>query len=198
MASKIDTHCVSSEPLTFRCPIWNVDPLRGPDVIGEFRLRCQVCGLAPWRLIDVDPRFGYLQLDLQFGPNAYDGQVLEDGISGYAVFMTDQGGLRFSSDPVATVTRKQGSHHQSDYCCKDTLYTARVATQFPENVTRVMFEVVPITRAGPLPSGRLTAPVDDRGLLMAAARAAPRAGSRALAALLALAAAVATRAGDPG
>jgi len=189
---------VSQQPLTFLCPIWNVDPRRGPDIHGEYRLYCQVCGLAAWPLVDLDPRQGWLQLDVQFGPNTYRGQVLEDGVSGYAVFMTDAQGHRLQGQPVATVNRQEGPH-QSAHCCRETAYTARVAARFPANVTRVHFEVVPITRAGPLPSGRLSGPVDDRGIPAATSLAGPQSGPGAPAALLpALVAAVAARARDPG
>jgi len=200
-ATKIDTHCVSQESLLFLCPVWNVDPERAPDVLGGYRLLCQVCGLAAWPLEDLDLRLGWLQLDIQFGPNTYLGQVLEDGISGYAVFMTDPDGQRLSDEPVATVDRKEGPH-ASSYCCTETAYTARVAVRFPENVNRVLFEIVPITRAGPLPSGRLTAAVYDRGRPAALSAAAPRRPGAwppaAPGALLALAAAVAAGARDPG
>lgn len=191
----LDTPCVGQIPVTFRCPIWNVDPRREPDVEGDFRLRCEVCGLARYPLRDLDSRKGHLLLDVQFGPNTFRGSIFEVGINGYAVFLTDLDGQRISEDPVAMVP----AHEEEEvnyYCCRDTAYTVRVATEFPSDADAVLLEVVPVTGAGPLPAGRLTGAVRDMGVRAAVASArpravTPRAGCAILSATVAIGAAVA-------
>lgn len=195
MAQPIVTHCLAPIRATFRCPIWNEDPNRRPDVEGEYRLKCQVCGVSPYRLIDLDTRTGYLLVDVQFGPNLLDGEVDEGGIINYAVFMTDTMGTRLSSQPVAMVEKGPEMATETAFCCKDDAYTARIATQFPTTTDKVLFEIVPVTSAGPLPAGRLTGMVMDTvfrtSIAQARRRAAPGSTSATFALALLLAASVA-------
>jgi len=149
--------------VTFRCPVWNQNPERRPDILGNFRVLCGVCGIAPFELVDLDLRHGQLLVDVQFGPNTYMGSVNEEGILGYAVFLTDMDGERFSDLPLVTVPRQESLG--PDYCCLDTTYSVRVATPFPDTTIKVLLEIVPVADdLGVLPAGRLTAAVADRSL----------------------------------
>jgi len=167
----------------FRCPIWNIDPMRRPDVEGEFRLRCQVCGLRQAQLQDMDTRAGYLLVDVTFGPNMLDGVVNEDDIFGYAVFLTDLAGNRLTT----AVAQVDPANKTAEFCCRENAYTARVATKFPQGRSQVLLEIVPVTQVGPLPAGLLTNAVVDNTFRTAAAKAHRHASPGGPAATLAFA-----------
>jgi hypothetical protein len=167
---------VGSASLTFSCSKLNVDPTRQPDVLGDFFVNCAVCGIGIHALIDVDARPGVVMVDLAFGPNVrvdLAGEVSEDGILGYSIFLADHDGVRVTGmDPIMTFPRRQNwasAGWSADEpgaavprtCCQDDAYTARVDFELPLGVSQLRLEIAPVTVDGPLPVGRLTQVIVD-------------------------------------
>merc|ERR1712039_743835 len=121
----MDTPCMSEE-VVFYCPWYNSDSQAEPLMVGSsWQLRCAVCGVAPFRLFDVDIRKGYILLDLQFGPNWRDGNFYEDTILGYGIFLCDTSFNRLGnkSSPVAEVAAARVLPDSEVLtCCKDSYY----------------------------------------------------------------------------
>lgn len=193
------------------CPYTNRDPRRRPDLVGDYRVKCQVCALTQTDVIDVDARPGHVVVELQFGPMGMDGHVREDMVTEYAVYMVHpETGQRILPDgtggdslftidgavtwvpsravPQPTVLQSQdlnatdpdasGSYALAELCCRDDAYIVRVVSALPAGLYGVRFEVVPVVEnLGPMPSGLVTAVVQDAGHYLGAtsSQARPRA-----------------------
>lgn len=133
-------------------------------------------------MIDVDGRPGLVMVDLAFGPNRrvdLAGEVSEDGILGYSIFLADSGGVRMPGmGPIMSVPRRENwasagwsaGQPGADVprtCCQDDAYTNRLDFELPPGVSQLRLEIVPVTVDGPLPVGRLTEVIvdDDGGYL---------------------------------
>jgi len=123
----------------------------------RYRTRCRVCGIAH-QLNDTDPRPGFVAGNISFGPNAFDGYVDEEPVTGYEVYFVDGCGLPMGR-AVATVPKRSSGVPQvtgphGEYCCQSDAYMAEVIEPIPWGSDRLV--IVPVTPVGPLTVGELT------------------------------------------
>jgi len=102
-----------------------------------------------------------MQVDISWGPNAYNGVIDEvsTGIIAYGVYAIDQCGLR-SKQALAKVAA-DGIPAGSMACCDNMRYWTRVNYQLPWGVTAQTFMVVPEISLGPLDIGWVSAKIQD-------------------------------------
>eukprot|EP00931_Biecheleriopsis_adriatica_P072921 TRINITY_DN47300_c0_g1_i1.p1 TRINITY_DN47300_c0_g1~~TRINITY_DN47300_c0_g1_i1.p1 ORF type:complete len:500 (+),score=60.68 TRINITY_DN47300_c0_g1_i1:59-1558(+) len=164
----LNSPCFESSILKFECPGTNLDPQRQQNFVsGHYGVKCWICSLDDTsfdefgKIPDVDTRTGHIQFDLKFGPNMLGNVLDETPISGYAVFMTDLDGNRYSEEPNLELS-KHARDLSPQSCCAVDAYTARVTAVLPEGVEEVRFEVAPVlVGLGPLGVGRITPIVED-------------------------------------
>lgn len=161
--------CVEDMLVNFSCPAGNNDSWReptfekseGPDGIPP-RIFCEVCGLDD-SLNDTDPREGFIQLELYFGPNILavggggGGIVYELGIIGYTVYMVDSC-LRIRGAPVAEIDTIVGLDAS---CCTPKAYGVNVTAELPFNSSSMTLMIVPRTLGGNFSVGAVTRLYED-------------------------------------
>lgn len=119
---------------------------------------CRVCSLDSLVLQDTDGREGYISGRLSFGPNAINGIVNEDPVTGYSLYLVDQCGVQIGA-PLATVAKRPGVPQG---CCAHGAYTFEVKDAvLPLGHGKLRLVVVPFTPAGPVPVGEMTDVVHD-------------------------------------
>jgi len=127
----------------------------------KIHTHCQVCGGFTPDWGDTDPRIGYIQVQISWGPNSFDGIIDEEsaGILGYAVYVVSDCGER-QGNALATV-QSYGIKQGTENCCNQEMYGVNVALQLAYGVTRQAFMVVPLTSIGTLDVGWVTSPIVD-------------------------------------
>jgi len=95
-------------------------------------------------------------MTLSFGPNALDGAVDEDLVTGYEVSFVDACGQKLGG-AVATVPKRP---NVTALCCIEDAYTVTIAARLPTGAQRLA--VAPVAAgAGPLPVGELSDVIAD-------------------------------------
>lgn len=108
------------------------------------------------QLNDTDPRQDVIAGNISFGPNAVDGYIDEDPVDAYAVYFVDSC-LHPIGDAVARIPKRPGV---PTYCCLNDAYLAEIEpTRIPDGSDRLV--IVPLTTAGPMLVGELTAVISD-------------------------------------
>merc|ERR1719240_497496 len=93
----------------------------------------------------MDPREGWVMLELAFGPNMVSGTLDERGVYSYSVFLATVTGDRFFDIPALANVTTQADKADGDSCCDVDAYFARVTAELPENHSAVRLEVAPVT-----------------------------------------------------
>jgi hypothetical protein len=136
--------------VSFQCPAKNVSETLV--VEQQLQQNCNICG-GITRTTDWDGRPGWMEFQLSWGPNVFNGAVVEDtpGIEGYAVYPINDCGER---EGHALVTSYAYGIKKGQYdCCESTAYVANVLYNIPSYLTSQRFRVVPVTSMGPLDIG---------------------------------------------
>lgn len=165
----VDHPCVEQSKLVFSCPADNVDFERQPDLIsGTFRTKCKVCGLETTDFLDVDPRKRIVNMTFEFGPNALDGTVDEDGIEEYHIYFADTCGnlLPVDSDnksATGEIRRIPVDRSLEAGCCTFGAYkVGPLLARMPGEEENLTVVVVPkITGIGLLSVGHVAGLVTD-------------------------------------
>jgi hypothetical protein len=107
---------------------------------------------------DIDHRAGYIEVKISWGPNSFDGGIMEEdvGILGYAVYVVSDCGEK-QGEALATI-RALGV--PAGGCCDKTTYEATVLTE-TYGLPTMAFMVVPLTSIGALDVGWVTPLVGD-------------------------------------
>jgi len=131
------------------------------DENSKIAVNCEVCDGLTSNFGDQDSRQGFMQVDISWGPNAYNGVIneLDVGIIAYGVYAIDQCGLR-SPQALAKVAA-DGIPAGSTACCDNMRYWTRINYQLPWGVTAQTFMVVPEISLGPLDIGWVSAKIQD-------------------------------------
>lgn len=95
-------------------------------------------------------------MTLSFGPNALDGAVDEDLVTGYEVSFVDACGQKLGG-AVATVPKRP---NVTALCCIEDAYTVTIAARLPTGAQRLAVAPV-LAGAGPLPVGELSGVLAD-------------------------------------
>jgi hypothetical protein len=156
---KPTTHPCLTGYVSFTCPSSNVSE----SLVKQSMMQqhCEICA-GMTRTTDWDGRPGWMEFQLSWGPNAFDGKkIVEDttGILGYAVFAVSECGER-EGDALVTVAA-QGIKEGSVDCCETMTYVVNVPYQLPGWLTGQKFMVVPMTSIGPLDMGWVSDVVVD-------------------------------------
>jgi len=167
--SMLDSPCFEQNQLLFSCPGTNDNPNNFQELIsGHYGVKCWICSFDNFAYVDgilpdADTRTGHILVDLKFGPNMLGNKMDESPISGYAVFLDDMDGNRYSETPVITVQKREmAPSAASASCCEEAAYTARITLKLPDGVDKARFEVTPVLNGlGPLGAGRISEPVVD-------------------------------------
>lgn len=136
------------------------------DLEGGFDVKCRSCGLRSPYVEDTDGRPRQINVSFQFGPNILDNVVNEDVLIGYNVLMVT-GCQQLLGGPRLRISKRSTSDGRAvaSVCdCPTDMYEAQVVASIPSNVPgniELHFMVVPITSAGALPIGIMTAPFRD-------------------------------------
>jgi hypothetical protein len=127
----------------------------------KLQTHCQVCGGVTSDAGDIDSRVGHIEVEVSWGPNAFDGIIAEQsiGILGYAVYAANECGER-QGLPLATV-QSLGILMGTEQCCDTNKYKVTVRSQVSFGVTKQSFMVVPLTAIGPLDVGWVTSAIVD-------------------------------------
>jgi len=130
----------------------------GLEFFSKIQMHCEVCGATEGG--DLDAREGYVEVDITWGPNTFDGAIAElsVGILGYAVFAVNECGER-TGLALATVNAL-GVLDGAEPCCDLYKYWVTVRSILPQGQTYQTFMVVPLTSIGALDVG-WTASVND-------------------------------------
>jgi hypothetical protein len=130
----------------------------GLEFFSKIQMHCEVCGATEGG--DLDAREGYVEFDITWGPNTFDGAIAElsVGILGYAVFAVNECGER-TGLALATVNAL-GVLDGAEPCCDLYKYWVTVRSILPQGQTYQTFMVVPLTSIGALDVG-WTATVND-------------------------------------
>jgi len=165
----LNSPCFEQNSLVFSCPGTNKDVNRFQELMsGHYGVKCWICsfdnaayvdGILP----DADTRTGHILVDLKFGPNMLGNDMDETPISGYAIFLVDMDGTRYSETPVMTVPKRtEDPTAATATCCEGGAYSARIILELPDGVNQARFEVTPVLNGlGPLAVGRISEPVED-------------------------------------
>lgn len=156
-------YCPFDNNITGRQPLVTRALVDNPDVVRP--VQCQVCSLQLSVFKDIDPRAGFVMMEVEFGPNINAGELSEREISMYSVFLTDPWGDRVPRIPMlANVTAADKANGTA--CCDKSAYKARVTLELPGNMTSARLEVVPVIDLGGgellfMPAGLITEEVHD-------------------------------------
>jgi hypothetical protein len=136
-------------------------PGDGSDMILSQKLEthCQVCGGTIADEGDYDHREGVLEAHIFWGPNSFDGTIMEKGVGilGYAIYAVNQCGEK-QGDALATI---KALDVQPGGCCQKDMYEATLLQELATGVTSMTFMVVPLTQIGALDVGWITPTVFD-------------------------------------
>jgi hypothetical protein len=147
---KPKTHPCLTGAVSYSCPASNVSNSLLVD--NKLQQNCNICG-GVTRTLDWDGRPGWMEFQLSWGPNVFNGAIVEDtpGIEGYAVYPINDCGEREGHALVTSIAYgiKEGQYD----CCESTSYVANVLYNIPSYLTSQRFRVVPVTSIGPLDIG---------------------------------------------
>lgn len=159
----MDHPCVTQSILNFICPEENVEERPAILESGDYSLRCQVCTIRKPNVTDEDPEEGMLTTSLEFGPNLLEGNITEDGITGYFIYFADNCSRKLG--PPLEYLEALGSDSIDLSCCQHDLYAVElknVALPVRGNESSaVRLMVVPNTVAGELSAGMTTEDIVD-------------------------------------
>jgi len=159
----LDHPCVAQSTLNFVCPSENVEERPAILESGDYSLRCQVCTIRDLAVQDEDPEEGRFSATLAFGPNLLEGNLTEDGITGYFVYFADNCSRKLG--PPLQYVEALGTDSLDLACCQHDLYTVEIVNvPLPEprnGSTTVKLMVVPNTVAGELSAGMTTDDIVD-------------------------------------
>jgi hypothetical protein len=150
-------HPCLSGTVALMCPGDSSDML----VSQKIQTHCQIChGVTP-EAGDTDSRKGYIEVQLSWGPNVFNGVIDEvtPGIFGYAVHTLNECGGRHGQ-ALATVPAV-GLVPGMEYCCNTKMYSSTVLTQLAPGATTTTFGIYPLTSIGAMDVGWVTDPIAD-------------------------------------
>jgi len=107
------------------------------------------------QFVDTDPRIGWINGSISFGPNMREGLINQTGVSEYWLHFVDLLGRRLG-DVVAAVPAVDGL---PDDCCPSQAYTVNLAVALPLGFSRLA--IAPVVDGMLLPRGALTEPILD-------------------------------------
>lgn len=129
-------------------------------------VKCWVCNLKGESNKDLDPRLGWIQFEISFGPNMLNGRMHEESVKYYSVFLADELGNRYPGlDPILNISKPEKNN--SNTCCEPKAYgNIRVYAELPVNITEGRLEVVPVVNNPDgsfvaMPAGLVTNMVKD-------------------------------------
>jgi hypothetical protein len=127
----------------------------------KIQTHCQICGGVVSDTGDSDSREGFLEVELSWGPNSFDGNIDETtvGIFGYAVYTVNECGER--TGQALTTIPAIGIDVGTQSCCNTKLYKATIITPLYPGVTSQAFMVAPLTSVGAMDVGWVTSPIVD-------------------------------------
>jgi hypothetical protein len=133
------------------------------DIVQSQKLQthCKICGGVVSDAGDTDSREGFIQVELFWGPNSFNGDIDEvnSGIFGYAIYTVNECNERQGT--ALTTVPAIGIGFGVESCCDVTLYKANVLAPLYPGVKSQAFMVVPLTSVGALDVGWVTDPVVD-------------------------------------
>jgi hypothetical protein len=127
----------------------------------KIQTHCQICGGVVSDTLDTDSREGFIEVEISWGPNSFDGIIdeLGPGIFGYAVFTVNDCGER--QGQALTTIPATGIGPGTESCCNTDMYKATIITPLYPGITSQAFMVVPLTMVGALDVGWVTSPIVD-------------------------------------
>lgn len=118
---------------------------------------CHVCNVSASQAEDTDDRAGHIAVVVRFGPNGLHGDVSEDWIASYNIYLADACNQAWTGAPLASVSA-MGVNRP---CCDPDFYGVTVKTTVPSG-SSVVLMIVPVTASGDImPRGMTTNAIVD-------------------------------------
>eukprot|EP00933_Yihiella_yeosuensis_P053844 TRINITY_DN52143_c0_g1_i1.p1 TRINITY_DN52143_c0_g1~~TRINITY_DN52143_c0_g1_i1.p1 ORF type:complete len:333 (+),score=20.57 TRINITY_DN52143_c0_g1_i1:150-1001(+) len=152
--------CFEESEFMFSCPKYNTIAREPILLQGIYTTKCKTCKWHYSSYNDTDPRKGFMNVQLTFGPLAILGRVDESAITGYGIFLVDNCSRPILDHASGYIEVNPNITHDPACCISDT-YVVDVVFALPLDHISATLMILPNTTNGFLPMGDSTGEILD-------------------------------------